>query len=103
MPSVVDSIVTACMLQRELLRRQLKTIQLVAGHRLLVTRVIHDELPGPEVERGLLEQQVVTRLRQARALRMMIICVCAWRLHGKADLDEAGASHTEQKEHSDHR
>lgn len=31
----------------------------MACHNLLVTRVVHDELPGAELERGMLEDQVV--------------------------------------------
>ncbi len=55
---IVNGIVTACVRQRELRRRQVKTIQLVAGHGPLVPRVIDDELAGAEVERGLFEEQV---------------------------------------------
>src|SRR5687767_10866635 len=56
---IVNGVVAAGPVQRQLLRRELQHIEGVAGHHLLATRVVHDDLSHPQHERRLLEQYVV--------------------------------------------
>ena len=55
---VVNGIVSARSIQRQLLRRQLEHVQCVARHDLLAKRVVHDDLNHPQLERDLLEEKV---------------------------------------------